>query len=460
MEKRRKASKRKIVEKLDDLPLEDLSKRIIVAWESMAPRFDVVLVPCPWFITAVQEFANSCKSSSKRMLDLGFYDRHTGELTELGKKNWDALYRSAVSPDEPFRSALAIMGGRNKAPTCPPCINCIPNEMVAEILNHAFESHREVDGNTRNVVIGQGLPGLATANKWLHENSLSWISRQAVTIRVRSWPPKGFREGHLPVQFLQTVRKVHFDLDGLSYSDRKVIHPAMRQLAKIWTEKDELQSLTLSVGPDYEKLLLENPRLQFDADMKNAFSPLSGIPGNKLHYVFDFRAPVVPYGANALCAIAALREDSSSEKCLQFILEKSKDLINTPSGTYGCVPLHYAAQSIGDRSARRLLAMKGIDVNYKNDKDHTPLHEALTTCNARMMILLADNEKIIITEELVVDTVNRLSRTDVLTALYRRMENPPSWLERISFLEDFLENFQGQGHDIVTLCRKRHFWAQ
>jgi hypothetical protein len=138
-----------------------------------------------------------------------------------------------------IRSNLTVVGKIDDTTLpndCPSEIERMPSEMIDKILDHTFEP---CSWGRKSCEI----PDLLTANIFTREHSLSWLFRQAATIRARSWPRKPnrpFDQGLLPVEWLQTIQKVRFDFARVNYSNPSDIRPVMEHVADMWEAKNAL----------------------------------------------------------------------------------------------------------------------------------------------------------------------------------------------------------------------------
>jgi hypothetical protein len=373
MEARRQAKNQSKSFSLAELTREDMSVKFRRAYESTSEKFVGTSVPSHWYLDAEGIFIECCKGSAVGMLERGFYDKDTSQLTKSGEQNWDDLYMARISLEHSFRSSLAVVRKQDNQPPqkdCPPCLKCMPSEMIDNILGHALEA--DSSGSK-----SEDIPGLLIANKFLREHSLSWLSRQVITIRARSWPRnpnRKFDQNILPVEWLQTLRKVRIDFEGVRYSDRLDDHPVMEQIAEVWKTRNALESLTLTIHPDFDKLKLGE--LTHGPWVETIYRPILQIPElrNKLDYAYDFGAPV---GYNNLPVLHMIFEWTHySEQALQFILRHSKDFINQQD-TSGKTPLHKAVNRKLNSAVQMLLRVEGIDVNLPDSKGDTPFDCAL-----------------------------------------------------------------------------------
>lgn len=230
---------------------------------------------------------------------------------------------------------------------------------------------------------------LAKTSRWLHTNARKWSRRQTVTIRASHWPqnpPRRFPTDKLPIEWLQSLRKVRFDFDGVDYSKRQTVHPVMEQLAEIWTKKNELKSLILPVAPYMKYLLQQEPRVELDPVQKSTFAPLLEIPGIAPEYTADFAAPVNVSGYNALCELVRPGNEAF-ERSLRFTLGRAQVSINTKCGKDDLTPLHIAICSMGTKNTELLLDMPGIDVNAEDKNGDTAFDRVTSSGGPAVAIL-------------------------------------------------------------------------
>lgn len=426
MEARRQAKDESRSFRFAEVALEDMIEIFRRGYESTGENFVGATVPAHWYLVAEEVFMECCKSSAAEMLERGFYDKDTSQLTKSGEQNWDDLYKARISTDNSIRSALAVVRKRDSSPPpkhCPPCLKCIPPEMIDNILDHALDAG---SSGSRS----EDVPGLLIANKFFREHSLSWLSRQVVTIRARSWPRNPEREfdrSTLPVEWLQTRRKVRFDFDGVNYSGRTYTHPVMKQIAEVWKKKNALESLTLTIHPDFEKLKLEE--LAHGPWVKLAYDPILQIPElrDKLDYAYDFGAPLAYNDSPALHRI--FEWDHYSEQGLKFILRHASDFINQRDAS-GKTPLHKAVSRKRVSAVEVLLSVEGIDVNLPDLRGNTAFDYALGLNDYLMASYMLDHRNLHVTQATIRGQINYDRAHPLIAKLCLRHGSVPQFAQR------------------------------
>jgi hypothetical protein len=420
MKARREAIEKGKNSEMAALPLDSIYDVFQQAYQNMAPVFFNTTVPASWYVEAQHRFITRCKSSAISMLSRGFYDQKSQQLTQAGKDNWDALFRSSDLSKGSIQPSFALV--KESCEEMPPEEACsshiqrMPNEILGMILNHALDPP----------VLGQE-SRLARTSARLRDNAREWSRHQTVTIRASHWPQnRRFDDDQLPIEWLQSLKKVQFDFDGVSFSDRRNIHPVLKQLAEIWKEKNDLESLVLPVAPDMKYLRRkEKPRVELDPVQKGIFAPLLGFLEIQPGYDTDFRAPVDASGYNALCTLVKPGNEAF-EKSLGLVLEKAQGSINTRCGKDDLTPLHISVSSAGTRNTELLLGTPGIDVNAQ-DKDGNTAFDHATGCGgADVAELLARHKGFKATENNFVSMSNRMRHPLVIAALYDAYGGLPS----------------------------------
>jgi hypothetical protein len=420
MKARREAIEKGKNSEMAALPLDSIYDVFQQAYQNMAPVFFNTTVPASWYVEAQHRFITSCKSSAISMLSRGFYDQKSQQLTQAGKDNWDALFRSPDLSKGSSQTSFALVNEfcEEMPPeeACSSHIQRMPNEILGMIVDHALGPQ----------VLRQE-SDLAKTSKWLQDNAREWSRHQTVTIRASQWPQeRRYDDDQLPIEWLQSLTKVRFDFDGVSFSDRRNIHPVLKQLAEIWKEKNVLESLVLPVAPDVKYLLRkEKPRVELDPVQKGIFAPLLGFLEIQPGYDTDFRAPVDASGYNALCTLVKPGNEAF-EKSLGLVLEKAQGSINTRCGKDDLTPLHISVSSAGTRNTELLLGTPGIDVNAQ-DKDGNTAFDHATGCGgADVAELLARHKGFKATENNFVSMSNRMRHPLVIAALYDAYGGLPS----------------------------------
>jgi hypothetical protein len=420
MEHRHEANKR--CEDVDtSMLLRDMTSLMQREYSNMARRFRTAIVPIYWYVDAQNMFIERCISDSEKMLDRGFYDRDTSQLTTFGEQMWAELHQNSMSTNEFLQSTFAVLKDDEKTTspqTCAPCIKCMPQEILDQIVGHALDVPD---------LFGSKLPKWILANKKILCSSAGWYSRnKAVVIRARSWPKEGFPPGTLPVRWLQQIETAYFDFDGVTYSDLRKPQPVIRQLADIWIKENRLKSLILPIAPSYDSLSAEEPRLEFDEGMGPPLAPLSEIKSIKPEYVYDFGAPIVASGMNALCLAA--RGWGQSPRTLPFVLERSKEHINVKTPNYFTVPvtpLHHALMAKSHDQFELLLEVKNVDVNSKDGRGNTPIEVACSKRLEREAFLLGKHEQVRVTLESYNSAVRNHMSSELISGLGRRRQGLP-----------------------------------
>jgi hypothetical protein len=411
MKTRREAIEKGKNSEMAALPLDSIYDVFQQAYQNMAPIFFNTTVPTSWYVEAQHRFITSCKSSAISMLSRGFYDQKSQQLTQAGKDNWDALFRSFDLSKGSIQTSFALNEFCEEMPpeeACSSHIQRMPNEILGMILEHALDPQ-----------VLRKESNLAKTSKWLQDNAREWSRHQTVTIRASQWPQnRRYDDDQLPIEWLQSLKKVRFDFDGVSFSDRRNIHPVLEQLAEIWKEKNDLSSLVLPVAPDMKYLLQEEePRVELDPIQKSIFVPLLEIPGIEPEYTADFGAPVDASGNNTLCTI--VRADHEAfEKSLRLVLGMAQVSINARCREDDVTPLHVAACSSTTRNTELLLGTPGIDVNAQDRRGLTAFDYALSSGGPAVAALIARHKGFKATEDSFVNMSNKLRSHVVITALY------------------------------------------
>jgi hypothetical protein len=410
MEVRREAIEKGKTSDMAALPLDNIDSVFQKAYQNMDPIFFNTTVPASWYVEAQHRFITACKSSAISMLARGFYDQKSQQLTQAGKDNWDALSRSFDLSKDSIQPSFALV--KESCEEMPPEEACsshiqrMPNEILGMILNHALDPP----------VLGQD-SDLARTSARLRDNSREWSRHQTVTIRASHWPQnRRYDDDQLPIEWLQSLKKVQFDFDGVSFSDRRNIHPVLKQLAEIWKEKNDLRSLVIPVGLDMSYLLQKEPRVELDPIQKGIFVPLLEFLKIEPEYTSDFCAPVDALGYNALYTLVRPGNEAF-EKSLRLVLEKARSSINTKCGQYDRTPLHISVCSGETNNTELLLSMPGIDVNAQDKDGNTAFDRVTSSGGEGCAILLTRHKDFKAIERDFVNVVNRGSNSRVILAL-------------------------------------------
>jgi hypothetical protein len=426
MEARREAIEKGKNSEMAALPLDSIDDVFQQAYQNMAPIFFNMTVPASWYVEAQHRFITSCKSSAISMLSRGFYDQKSQQLTQAGKDNWDALFRSSDLSEGSIQTSFALVDEFCKEmppeEACSSHIQRMPNEILGMILGHALGPP----------VLGQE-SDLARTSARLRDNAREWSRHQTVTIRASHWPqspPRRYDDDQLPIEWLQSLKKVRFDFDGVSFPDRRNIHPVLVQLAEIWKEKNGLRSLILPVAPDMRYLLQkEEPRVELCFIQKRIFASLFNIPSIKLEYTADFRAPVDAFGHNTLCTLVDPSHETY-EKSLRLVLGMAQASINAKSGSTNVTPLHISVCSTRTKATELLLDTPGIDVNAQDIFGDTAFDRVTRTGVVSVAMLLARHKGFKVTEKNFVNALNRMSNMPLIRALYDAYGGvPPSMVD-------------------------------
>jgi hypothetical protein len=412
MEVRREAIEKGKTSDMAALPLGNIDSVFQKAYQNMDPIFFNTTVPASWYVEAQHRFITACKSSAISMLARGFYDQKSQQLTQAGKDNWDALSRSFDLSKDSIQPSFALVKelceGMPPEETFSSHIQRMPNEILGMILDHVLDPQ----------VLRQE-SDLVLTSKWLRDNARDWSSHQTVTIRASHWPknpPRRYHDDQLPIEWLQSLKKVRFDFDGVSFPDRKKIHPVLEQLAEIWRKKNDLRSLVLPVGPDMKYLLQQEPQVELDPIQKGIFAPLLNIPGIEPEYTADFGAPVDASGFNTLCTLVRPGHEAF-EKSLRLVLGKAQVSINKKCGKYDSTPLHVSVCSFNTNSTELLLSVSGIDVNVQDGNGNTAFDCGMVGGGLGCAILLTRHKGFRATEQNFVNVVNRGRNSRVILAL-------------------------------------------
>jgi hypothetical protein len=413
MKARRKAIEEGRNSDMAALPLDSIYDVFQQAYQNMAPIFFNTTIPASWYIEAQHRFITSCKSSAIDMLARGFYNQKSQRITQAGEDNWDELYRSSdLSKDSVQPSFVLVEKFCEVMPpkeAYPSHLERTPDEIFGIVLNYALDPP----------VPGQESDSAKTNGRF-RDNAREWSRHQTVTIRASHWPhpPRRYDDKRLPIEWLQSLKKVRFDFDGVSFSDRRNIHPVLEQLAEIWKEKNDLSSLVLPVAPDMKYLLQEEePRVELDPIQKSIFVPLLEIPGIEPEYTADFGAPVDASGNNTLCTIVRAGHEAF-EKSLRLVLGMAQVSINARCREDDVTPLHVAACSSTTRNTELLLGTPGIDVNAQDRRGLTAFDYALSSGGPAVAALIARHKGFKATEDSFVNMSNKLRSHVVITALY------------------------------------------
>lgn len=448
MGERGRAIKKKKMVDMSLLPLDHLDTMFARAYQNMTPRFADTIVPTFWYVAAQHKFLAKCERSVISMLKRGFYDEESCRWTEAGTENWNDLYNSSDSPEELVRPSFALVKDTVDMPpqNAFPTIQCMPSELLARVLDYALDPP----------VLGQE-SSLAKTSSSLQAHARDWSRRQTVTIRAHHWlydPPERFPTGKLPVEWLQSLKKVQFDFHGVDYSRRQMVHPVMEQLAEIWKEKNELQSLVLPVGPDMKYLMHREPRMELDPAQKSIFAPLLEIPDIKPEYTVDFGAPVNVWGYNALCELARPR-NRDSERSLRLILGKAQSSINAKCGEDGSSPLHISVRRDETKITELLLDTPGIDINTQDMRGDTAFDLATVGGYVDHAMLLTRHDGFRATESNFANALRYLRDGRLLFALCKAHGAVPSCVANNSWACEVLNRLGWDSQDCrsgINLC--------
>jgi hypothetical protein len=415
------------------LPLERIEDIFQRSYQSAAPRFVDAIVPACWYLEAHKQFLARCKQSAIGMLNRGFYDQKSCRWTKAGMDNWNDLYTSSNSLEELVRPSFALVKENADMPPQEAfsSLQCLPSELLTRILDFALDP--PVLGEESNV---------EKTSTWLHAHAREWSRFQTVTIRACHWPqdpPERFPTDKLPVEWLQSLKKVQFDFDGVAYSSRRRVHPVIEQLAEIWKDKNELQSLVLPVAPDIRYLLQQEPQVELDPVQKGVFAPLLTIPGIEPEYTVDFRAPANSRNYNTLCELVRPR-DQVFESSLRFVLGMAQSSINAKCGEDEKTPLHVAVCCTSTRYIELLLSTPGIDVNAQNIRGDTPFDYATASGSVAAAILLTRHKGFKATDDNFVNMVNRMLNSELVLALYDAYGGVPACVANISAIRKVLRD--------------------
>jgi hypothetical protein len=421
MKTRREAIEKGKNSEMAALPLDSIYDVFQQAYQNMAPIFFNTTVPASWYVEAQHRFITSCKSSAISMLSRGFYDQKSQQLTQAGKDNWDALFRSFDLSKGSIQTSFALNEFCEEMPpeeACSSHIQRMPNEILGMILEHALDPQ-----------VLRKESNLAKTSKWLQDNAREWSRHQTVTIRASQWPQnRRYDDDQLPIEWLQSLKKVRFDFDGVSFSDRRNIHPVLEQLAEIWKEKNDLRSLILPVAPDMRYLLQkEEPRVELCFIQKRIFASLFNIPSIKLEYTADFRAPVDALGYNTLCTLVRPGHEAF-EKSLRLVLGMAQVSINAKSGKDDVTPLHISVCSTRTETTELLLDTPGIDVNAQDIFGDTAFDRVTGSGGVRVAMLLARHKGFKVTAKNFVNALNQMSNIPLIRALCGAYRGVPPYM--------------------------------
>lgn len=147
---------------------------------------------------------------------------------------------------------------------CPPCFDCLPQEILDLILDHSIDTHLSSGSpDTLELTPGCDFFALLNVSKRLNRAAIALLSRQEFVVHVSAWPcstEKPFIQS-IPASLLRQMRRVRFDFSGLSYEELRDEHPCVRQLSRVWSQHRTLKSISMFVPPGLHPLLRKPPRL-------------------------------------------------------------------------------------------------------------------------------------------------------------------------------------------------------